>query len=417
MNSLHWPRNLSDLAVLRRRLARPLPLLLLIAVAVMAVAGGGLSFGWHWLTLLATLLGLCLGGFALGNIRAKGESAQEATMRDRVADAVIGPRERSDTSQLVDEMLAQGRYALLLRPQVVGNLSALQQQRANACLQSEMTVVPAGELLVGIAEDDLAQEIGEAFESGFAPTIMQVDELLLDRYAVTNRQYLEFVRAGGYKQLALWDPAAWPAVSSFVDTTNQLGPRFWKHGSYPAGLAEHPVVGVSWYEACAYARWVGKRLPSDAEWEKAASWPLPLGDAGPRQRRFPWGDSMANGRANIWTAGREGTSPVDDFSAGCSAGGAYQLTGNVWEWTADDLADARVSLLFPMKSIRGGAYDTYFENQATCQFRSAETPVNRKHNIGFRCALGACDLHPTVDRGERQTDEPSADLHEEPVCV
>ena len=91
---------------------------------------------------------------------------------------------------------------------------------------------------------------------------MRVDGYYLDRYPVTNAQYHQFVRHGGYEQMAIWDPEIWPAVLDFVDTTGHAGPRFWRDGRYPRGEDHHPVVGVSWYEAAAYARWVGKRLPT-----------------------------------------------------------------------------------------------------------------------------------------------------------
>ncbi|MDH3719725.1 MAG: formylglycine-generating enzyme family protein, partial [Planctomycetota bacterium] len=91
------------------------------------------------------------------------------------------------------------------------------------------------------------------------------------------------------------------------------------------------------------------------------------------------------------------TTEVDDFPGGVSASGLYQLAGNVWEWTADDAGEAvetamiAGNLILPgsMKCIRGGAFDTYFENQASCEFRSVARPTERKHNVGFRCAVGA----------------------------
>ena len=98
-----------------------------------------------------------------------------------------------------------------------------------------------------------------------------VEALLLDRYPVTNIDYLEFVSVGGYEQMSLWDRDVWPAVVDFVDRTGHPGPRHWSDGSFPVKLWDHPVVGVSWYEAEAYGCWAGKRLPSDEEWVKAAA--------------------------------------------------------------------------------------------------------------------------------------------------
>ncbi|MGH7136862.1 MAG: formylglycine-generating enzyme family protein, partial [Pirellulales bacterium] len=160
---------------------------------------------------------------------------------------------------------------------------------------------------------------------------------------------------------------------------------------------DHPVVGVSWFECAAYARWSGKRLPSETEWVRAAAWPIPMGDGKLSQRRFPWGDVMDRGRCNVWGSGPGQTAAVRQFSSGVSVSGVYQLIGNVWEWTGGDFdaADAdgvTLELPGPMKSIRGGAFDTYFEQQACCSFRSGELPLARKHNIGFRCALSVCDV-------------------------
>jgi len=88
------------------------------------------------------------------------------------------------------------------------------------------------------------------------------------------------------------------------------GPRFWENGTFPRGKENHPVVGVSWFEAGAYARWVGKRLPTDPEWVKAASWPVFAEGDQPVQRRFPWGDAMDRNRINIWGSGFGATVPA-----------------------------------------------------------------------------------------------------------
>ena len=87
---------------------------------------------------------------------------------------------------------------------------------------------------------------------------------------------------------------------------------------------------------------------------------------------------------------------------------ASQLIGNIWEWTSSpfgDPDDTTLRLVTPTKAIRGGAYDTYFENQATCHFQSGESPLARRHNIGLRLAIGACDLAPEVTGLYSQTPE------------
>jgi iron(II)-dependent oxidoreductase len=101
--------------------------------------------------------------------------------------------------------------------------------------------------------------------------------------------------------------------------------------------------------------------------------------------------------ANLWGSGPDATLSVYEYPGGVSVGGIYHLIGNVWEWTTSnfgvwDASTRKLETMTPMKSIRGGAFDTYFETQATCQFQSGESPISRKHNIGFRCALAVCDV-------------------------
>jgi formylglycine-generating enzyme required for sulfatase activity len=99
--------------------------------------------------------------------------------------------------------------------------------------------------------------------------LASIEPVYLDRFAVTNEQYQQFVDSGGYEQLEFWHEEALPALLDFVDQSGAPGPRFWLDGQYLPGEQRLPVVGVSWYEAWAYARWVGKRLPSFVEWEVA----------------------------------------------------------------------------------------------------------------------------------------------------
>ncbi len=308
------------------------------------------------------------------------------------------PARENDPTSLVRQMLAQGRYTLLLRPQIAASLVDAQFAEALDALEKAMALVPDGEVVLG--QIDEALEDGRLDDAEIAASrgrVVAVQRFFLDRHLVTNRQYFEFVAAGGYEQGALWDEAVLPAVLDFVDSTGQPGPRSWKDGWYLPGREDHPVVGVSWYEASAYARWVGKRLPSDAEWVKAASWPVQVSATSRMQRKYPWGDTMDRRRANLWGSGPGTTVPVTENAEGVSVGGVRQMIGNVWEWTSSNFRTADhpngpVVLDVPMKSLRGGAFDTYFDVQATCHFQSGESLLGRKPNVGFRCAVGVCDV-------------------------
>ncbi|MBN1852412.1 MAG: SUMF1/EgtB/PvdO family nonheme iron enzyme [Pirellulales bacterium] len=318
----------------------------------------------------------------------------------------VHPRQSADETEcLVEEILANGRAPLLLRPQIIGNLDADQLERAIADLDSTMCLVPSGPVLLHFNADHLEEDErlwkadGQAAPSTAQMTgqFITVNSVFLDRYAVTNAIYQKFVDNGGYEQLALWDEEALPALMDFVDLTGQPGPRFWKNGRYPNNEAKRPVVGVSWFEARAFARWMGKRLPTDAEWTKAGAWPVESSPGCLTQRRYPWGNSFDTARANVWGSEPQQIVDVDTFEEGISVGGISQLVGNVWEWMANpfgDPNDMTLRLPAPMKSLRGGAYDTYFENQATCHFQSGDSPLARRHNIGFRLAISSCDLAP-----------------------
>jgi gamma-glutamyl hercynylcysteine S-oxide synthase len=325
---------------------------------------------------------------AASGLPAAAETPDEPLCRAAVHTAI----DAGNPDALGAQMLAQGRYSLLLRPQIAANLSAPLFEYTLRALQEHAALVPDGEVVLGRIHDG---EPGD--EPRLPPRVIRVDAFFLDRNPVTNREFYEFVAAGGYEQVALWDESCLLAVFDFVDRTGKPGPRYWRNGCFLPGEERHPVVGVSWYEAAACARWLGKRLPTDAEWVKAGSWPVPVAAANRAQRRFPWGDAMDCSRANLWGSGANRIVPVDQFAEGVSVGGVYQLIGNVWEWTSgnyrgSDHPTGEVTLPGPLKNIRGGAFDTYFDNQATCQFQSGEDPLRRRHNIGFRCAVGVCDL-------------------------
>ena len=175
--------------------------------------------------------------------------------------------------------------------------------------------------------------------AGNAPGGPPVDAFLIDRYEVSNAQYLRFVGAGGYRDTALWPDtlvlggraqARDEALRLLVDKTGLPGPRGWLNGRPPDGRSEHPVAGVTWYEAAAFARWAGKELPTAYQWWRAA-----LGDGpGP----YPWGGDGASTeiRTNF---GLAGTAPVGSHPLGVSPWGVHDLPGNVRAWRRDFRAE------------------------------------------------------------------------------
>jgi iron(II)-dependent oxidoreductase len=313
--------------------------------------------------------------------------------------------------RLVGQLLRQQRGALFLHPNLEPSLEDRHLRLALDWIADTMCLVPSGAVDLHSRREELT---GQSTSGGRSR--IEVSAFFLDRYAVTNREFRHFVRAGGYSQMELWEPSIWPAMADFVDSTRQPGPQAWRDGLYPAHLADHPVTGVCWHEVNAYARWVGKRLPTDAEWVKAGVWPVGGIDGVLQQRRFPWGDVFDPQRANIWGSHHNETVPVHAHENGASVNGVQQLVGNVWEWTSSDFgayesANLRVQTEVAMKSIRGGAFDTYFENQVACQFPSGDDPLARRANIGFRLALSwSEDLMQLEQILNEADDEPSSPL-------
>ncbi len=196
-----------------------------------------------------------------------------------------------------------------------------------------------------------------------------VPEFLADKYEVTNREYKAFVDAGGYKNTSYWRfpvfdgdkeiPLA-AALARFTDRTGRPGPATWEAGTYPDGFSDHPVAGVSWYEAAAYAAWAGKQLPTVYHWTQ-------LADTWRTEFLMPF--SNFSGRA---------TTPAGQL-AGLSSFGVYDIAGNVREWAFNASANAG------MRFILGGGYTDprYAFNDATTQPALDRSPTN-----GFRCIRG-----------------------------
>jgi formylglycine-generating enzyme required for sulfatase activity len=209
-----------------------------------------------------------------------------------------------------------------------------------------------------------------------------VPAFFIDAYEVNNDDFARFVTAGGYSNAAIWpetilvDGRSVPradAVGRFVDRTKLPGPRGWSRGTFPEGKAKHPVSGVSWYEAAAFARWLGKDLPTYAQWWRAAMDTTRDG--------FPWGPDAKNAerRANF---SQDGTREVGSFPAGISSFGCYDMAGNVREWLRDAPPDGL------RRSVTGGSWldPTYMFEPSHLEWFD---PMYANEAIGFRLVVTA----------------------------
>lgn len=319
----------------------------------------------------------------LKGLFARGRAALDASALFGRAAAEVGALPPATTDP-VTEALRTERLGLILGKRAEwADLPNYEQAFATAvrAVDERFAFVPEGTVSLALTTYD---------EPGQPEVDCETEPFLLARHTVTNEEFQRFVDSRAYEQPELWPEEVWPHLIDFKDISGAHGPRYWSQGRHDRRLARHPVVGICYYEAAAYAQWAGFRLPSEAQWQMAASWRIR--SAAHTYRRYPWGDGMEFDRCNIWLSGHGQTLPVDACPRGAAPNGALQLVGNVWEWTQSDFhaADREGRMVFGnsvMKSIRGGAFDTYFAWQATAAFRTGLESLARVHNVGFRCAM------------------------------
>ncbi len=235
------------------------------------------------------------------------------------------------------------------------------------CLGAEpgMTFIPGGDYLRGrthkLPDDDL-QWYPEIMKDDRPVRKISISAFYIDTYEVTNEQYGEFVKS-----------------------TRHRAPYHWPQGRIPEGYAKKPVANVSWEDAAAYAKWAGKRLPTEAEWERAARG---LAEG----RKYPWGD-----RNPAKTDARFGAvdGPAEVGKSAPNYFGLYDIAGNVWEWCSDYYEkdyyatapqnDPKGTNKGSYRVIRGGSWADV-PKYLTCANRSWARAAERSPNIGFRCA-------------------------------
>lgn len=219
---------------------------------------------------------------------------------------------------------------------------------------AEAVLVPAGEFPFGVSQQELRRLLDErrlefdpVFETELPRRIAEIKDCYIDRFPVTNRRYARFMQATGHRAPQFWGDPRWN------------GP-------------ERPVVGITCLDAESYARWAGKRLPTEEEWERAAR--------GSDDRIWPWGDDFHSQRCNCkeWGVGR--TTDVSRFPGAASPVGAMDMAGNVWELTSGKWE------VFS-RSIRGGSYmNSIAFCRCTCRW-GVDPDLAGSTWLGFRCVM------------------------------
>ncbi|MDX2702541.1 ergothioneine biosynthesis protein EgtB [Streptomyces sp. PA03-6a] len=296
--------------------------------------------------------------------------------------------QQHDETMLITHQLRRGPAALTAPPPPPAP--------ADAALLPAEVLVPGGPFTMGTSAEPWA------LDNERPSHVREVAPFFIDTVPVSNGAYLAFIEDGGYGDERWWTPAGWAHVREH----GLSAPLFWhreggtwlrrRFGVTEPVPREEPVLHVCWYEADAYARWAGRRLPTETEWEKAARHDPGSG----RSRRYPWGDAdpgpeHANlGQRHLRPA------PVGSYPAGASPLGVRQLVGDVWEWTASDFLPYPGFAPFPYKEysevffgpdhkvLRGGSFAV---DQVACRgtFRNWDYPIRRQIFSGFRTARDA----------------------------
>jgi len=258
-------------------------------------------------------------------------------------------------------------------------------------------LVPAGRSVRGTSTDPWALDNEQPAHP------VELSSFRIDRVPVSNRLYAAFVEAGGYTDRRHWSDVGWEHLLASGRerpmTWQSDGAGGWtcrRFGEVEPLELDAPVQHVCWFEADAYARWAGRRLPSESEWEKACGWD-PVTE---RLRRYPWGDSDPT--PELANLGQRATrpAPVGAYPAGASAYGVEQLVGDVWEWTSSGFDPWPGTRSFPYpeysevfyggdyRVLRGGSWATH-PTAVRTTFRNWDLPIRRQIFSGFRTAVDA----------------------------
>lgn len=255
---------------------------------------------------------------------------------------------------------------------------------------SDMVEIPSGRFKMGLTFKQVNRILKMCtnvdktctrwwFKDEMPGHFVHLNKYWIDIYEVTNEKYLEFVQATGHR----------PALDDTCETEACRQGNLWKGENFPERIRNQPVTQVNWYDAVAYCKWRGKRLPTEAEWEKAAR--------GPSGNMYPWGNSAPPGKATYrrkWR-GVNTLTDVGSYPNGASVYGVHDMAGNVWEWVADwydrhyykkkIISNPKGPKNGKFKVVRGGSWVNYADTLHSA-FRRWSRPEVRFNDTGFRCA-------------------------------
>jgi ergothioneine biosynthesis protein EgtB len=288
--------------------------------------------------------------------------------------------------------LLQNQY----KPAKMNTIPSVKRKRST--LTEQMIKIPGGIFEMGYDNKNNNIPFWYDVEAPLHKTYL--NDYYIDAIPVTNGDYLHFIEDGGYDDFRFWLSDGWEVVQR----EKWQAPLYWEKNENDlwmksdfrgkvklSDISDEPVLNVSYYEAWAFARWAGKRLPTEAEWEKAASWDE---DAGIK-KLFPWGDHMPDDdTANLFESLLWGPSPVGSYEKGKSYYGCYQMVSDIWEWTSSEFmpypgfesgfAEYNDKWFGNQKVLRGGSFATSRE-QTRNTYRNFFRCPERWMFAGFRC--------------------------------
>ena len=291
-------------------------------------------------------------------------------------------------------------YQYLSGLQVAAEPAAFPELKSASVRAKTMVLIPAATFQMGTDSADISRlqqlfgiKRADLFNAEVPRHTVTLDSFYLDKYEVTNKQFKKFIDTH-----LQWRRDRIPAR---YQNGNYL--KHWSGNDYPKAQAKHPVTNVSWYAAVAFCQSEGKRLPTEAEWEKAAR-------GGLSGKAFPWGDEPVDKtRANYLGSGIKDTAPVGSYPA--NGYGLFDMAGNVWEFVADEwgaypastqanpvaggnlFTDGSFDAVTTRRVIRGGSWGGSPINLRVA-YRDSHPPEGAREFVGFRCAMSVNSEKP-----------------------